>query len=93
MMDIEHKRQQLQNELDLAQSQDIRNVLGQFSTPYPLAHDIMSYLYTLVDNNAEVSFLEPAIGTGVFYSALLSVWGKFPKRALGFELISYAQIL
>lgn len=92
MMDIEHKRQQLQNELDLAQSQDIRNVLGQFSTPYPLAHDIMSYLYTLVDNNAEVSFLEPAIGTGVFYSALLSVWGKFPKRALGFEIDSHYSI-
>lgn len=86
MIDLESRRQLLQKNLDLSKSQDMRNQLGQFSTPYPLAHDILSYLKTLFHDEADISFLEPAIGTGVFYSAFLSVWGRAPQRALGFEI-------
>ena len=91
-MDIEYKRQQLQKNLDSKKSPDMRNVLGQFSTPYTLAYDILSYLRTLFSDETEISFLEPAIGTGVFYSALLSVWGRAPRKALGFEIDSHYSI-
>lgn len=81
---IESQRFALQQELDSQKTQEERNVLGQFSTPYELAHDMMSYLKEVGCDSS--SFLEPAIGTGVFYSAYLDVFGNYAHRALGFEV-------
>lgn len=69
MRDNELKRQQLQQELDSQKSLSERNKLGQYSTPYSLACQICDHIKQYVGNTVE-SFLEPAIGTGVFYSAL-----------------------
>lgn len=83
----EQQRLALQAALDAEKSQAERNRLGQFATPSALAEDILRYAAALLPPDASVRFLDPAIGTGSFYSALL---GVFPKKriaeALGFEL-------
>lgn len=85
--DKEQKRLALQASLDAAKTQAERNRLGQFATPTPLAGDILQYAKTLLPRATQVRFIDPAIGTGAFYSALLKV---FPKQriaeAVGFEL-------
>lgn len=77
----------LQAALDAEKTQAERNRLGQFATPTVLAEDILRYAAALLPAGEEVRFLDPAIGTGSFYSALLKA---FPKEriaeALGFEL-------
>ncbi|MDD4817619.1 MAG: Eco57I restriction-modification methylase domain-containing protein [Victivallaceae bacterium] len=86
MMKLETDRKIIQDSLDAQKTQAERNVLGQFSTPFPLAVDIMKYAKenTVTDS---ISFLEPAIGTGVFYSAFLHVFGEnVSHTALGFEI-------
>lgn len=83
----EQQRLALQASLDGQKTQAERNRLGQFATPAALAEDILSYAASLLPSGVKVRFLDPAIGTGSFYSALLKV---FPKEriaeALGFEL-------
>lgn len=84
----ESKRQQLQTTIDNGKNTESRRRLGQFSTPYELAQEIISYGLTLQDEK-EISFLEPAIGTGAFYSALLSECCNQSKRiksAIGIEV-------
>lgn len=84
---IEQKRVALQTDLDSKKTQAERNRLGQFATPTTLAGDILKYASRLISRNEKLSFLDPAIGTGSFYSALLNV---FPEnrieKALGFEI-------
>lgn len=86
----EQQRLALQASLDGQKTQAERNRLGQFATPAALAEDILSYAASLLPSGVKVRFLDPAIGTGSFYSALLKV---FPKEriaeALGFELDPY----
>lgn len=83
----ENQRLALQASLDGQKTQAERNRLGQFATPTALAEDILRYAATLLPPGARIHFLDPAIGTGSFYSALLKA---FPKRriaeALGFEI-------
>jgi adenine-specific DNA-methyltransferase len=83
----EQRRVALQTKLDSQKTQAERNRLGQFATPTALARDILNYAATLLPRGEMVHFLDPAIGTGSFYSALLSV---FPQpqiaEALGFEV-------
>jgi hypothetical protein len=83
----EQERVALQASLDAEKSQAERNRLGQFATPTALAEDILRYAATFLPPATGVRFLDPAIGTGSFYSTLLKV---FPKEriaeALGFEL-------
>lgn len=83
----ELKRLELQAVLDGQKTQAERNRLGQFATPTALAEDILHYAATLLPRNTQVRFLDPALGTGSFYSALLKA---FPKdriiEALGFEI-------
>jgi hypothetical protein len=85
--DIEQQRVILQADLDAKKTQAERNRLGQFATPTTLARDILKCAYSLIPHEEKVSFLDPAIGTGAFYSALLKV---FPENriemALGFEI-------
>lgn len=88
--DVEQKRHALQQQLDLTKEAKERNVLGQYSTPYPLALEMVNYAK---NSEADCSrFLEPAIGTGVFYSAFLSVFQNTPHKALGVEIDSHYYI-
>ena len=88
MLDVlEEQRLILQAELDSRKTQSERNRLGQFATPTNLATEILKYAATLVPNDTAVSFLDPAIGTGAFYSALRQVFPESRiKEALGFEI-------
>ena len=83
--DIEQRRLDMQLALDAQKSHQSRNEMGQFSTPFPLALDIMRHLAS-VQPNGETSFLEPAFGTGVFLSAFIAAFGREPSNALGFEV-------
>lgn len=84
---LEENRLALQAELDRAKTARERNELGQFATPTALADDILSYARTLLPKKAPVRFLDPAFGTGSFFSALLK---NFPKssiaEAAGYEI-------
>jgi adenine-specific DNA-methyltransferase len=84
---IEARRVALQNELDGRKTQKERNRLGQFATPTQLASDMLAHARSLVPGDAPVRFLDPAIGTGSFYAALLR---HFPaerlKVAVGVEV-------
>lgn len=86
MTDIERKRQQLQIVLDSGKQPLERNKLGQYSTPYHLACQICKYMKAYTGDRIE-SFLEPSIGTGVFYSALSEIADI--RRAVGYEIDSY----
>lgn len=76
-----------QIQLDASKTSVERNRLGQFATPNSLAIEILKYSKTLLPANEEIHFLDPAIGTGSFYSALLQ---SFPaeqiKSAIGYEI-------
>ncbi len=85
---VETKRLQLQTAIDNSKNIESRRRFGQFATPYKLAQEIISFGLTLQDKK-EISFLEPAFGTGALYSALLSECGKQDKSvesAIGIEL-------
>lgn len=83
MTDIERQRQILQIELDSAKTMEERNRLGQFSTPYPLACQICAFMKTFTGDYIE-SFLEPSMGTGVFYSSLSEI--SDIGRSVGYEI-------
>lgn len=68
---IEATRLDIQCVLDSAKTQGERNKLGQFATPTALASDVLEYAKLLLPEETKVRFLDPALGTGSFYSALL----------------------
>ena len=83
----EERRLAIQAELDAAKDQAERNRMGQFATPTELAVQILEYARGQLNETGAVRFIEPAIGTGSFYSALLKV---FPAGrltcAVGYEV-------
>ena len=87
---VEARRVALQDELDARKTQKERNRLGQFATPPLLASDMLAYALTLVPEGTPVRFLDPAVGTGSFYAALLR---HFPRQvvevAVGVEIDPY----
>jgi hypothetical protein len=84
---IENRRLKLQDELDAAKSQKQRNQMGQFATPTPLASTILDFARGLIPPATKVRFLDPAIGTGSFYSALQSHFAPSDvESAVGFEI-------
>lgn len=84
---IELQRLQLQAYLDSQKTQAERNRLGQFATPPALAEDILLFASSLLPPKVKIRFLDPAIGTGSFYSALLKTSLKDNiAEALGYEL-------
>ena len=85
MNERENNRKIMQDGLDALKTQKGRNMTGQYSTPYPLALDMMQYMRTLIGNDS-ASFIEPAIGTGVFYSAYRDVFKESQSQVLGFEI-------
>ena len=84
---LEGRRLGLQEALDRAKSQAERNAMGQFATPSLLARDILGYAKAHCRVGGKIRFLDPALGTGAFYSALRSV---FPESrvaaATGYEI-------
>lgn len=82
-MTKEQERYNLQRLLDSQKSDKERNRLGQFSTPYLLAKEMVDYVLSLWHDET-IRFLEPSIGTGVFYSALNDA--ITPVRSMGFEI-------
>jgi len=69
----EQARLALQVELDGKKNQAERNRLGQFATPTTLAREIMVFGVSMLPAEAPIRFLDPAIGTGAFYSAFCEV--------------------
>jgi len=59
--------------------------MGQFATPTSLAREVVSYGLALIPTSKPIRFLDPAIGTGSFFSALLQSERKF-ESAQGFEI-------
>jgi hypothetical protein len=77
----------LQSKLDAGKTSLERNELGQFATPKKLAGSIVGEAVKYLKDCNTIDFLEPSIGTGSFYSALLDspVRAKINK-AVGFEI-------
>ncbi len=83
----ENKRLIEQAQLDASKSAAERNRLGQFATPNTLAIEILSYSKTLLPPNEKIRFLDPALGTGSFYSALLKSFSiEQIESAVGYEV-------
>jgi hypothetical protein len=80
VLDAEARRQAIQERLDADRSAAERNRLGQFATPPALALDIARYASERWKGRLDAaSFLDPAIGSGSFYSALRQT---FPPEAI-----------
>lgn len=78
---LEAKRKVLQSILDADRNQEQRNQLGQFATPYILAREITkAALGYLPSSQQKIRFLEPSLGSGAFFSALIS---EIPQERLG----------
>ena len=75
---IEQRRLQEQTRLDSLKTALQRNKWGQFATPPQLALGIAHYAKTLM-GGTPVRFLDPAIGTGSFFSALTQT---FPPNSI-----------
>ncbi len=83
---LEQRRLQLQAALDGGKTQAERNRLGQFATPTALARQILALGLHLL-GEPTVRFLDPALGTGSFYSALLAERGdRSIEAALGIDM-------
>jgi len=90
----EQERFKLQLNVDGTKSPEERNVHGQFSTPYVLARQIVDRSLAELPLSEPILFLEPALGSGVFYSALMQEIGDHAiLEAVGVELdVAYAKI-
>jgi adenine-specific DNA-methyltransferase len=84
---IERSRLKIQESLDATKTRDARRKLGQFATPSSLATEMLQYAHSFFSPNPEIHFLDPAFGTGVFYSSLLNVFSQANiRKAVGFEI-------
>jgi hypothetical protein len=85
--DLERRRCAIQRRLDSGMSAAQRNRHGRFSTPPALALDMLSVARRALGREAPLRFLDPAVGTGVFYYAALETFGRHRlERGLGFEI-------
>ncbi|HKV47735.1 MAG TPA: class I SAM-dependent methyltransferase [Candidatus Acidoferrales bacterium] len=84
---LEERRSRIQRERDEVKARAERNRLGQFATPVLLAKQMLQFAKKRMRPEEPVRFLDPAFGTGVFFSALISVFGeRRVQRAVGFEI-------
>ena len=84
---LEEQRLDVQVNRDSAKRQRERNRLGQFATPPGLAADIVKSALTLLRKDELIRFLDPAFGTGAFYSALIrQVPASGIETAVGYEI-------
>jgi adenine-specific DNA-methyltransferase len=82
----EARRQERQTRLDTLKTARERNQWGQFATPPELALSLARYARQLAGQGG-IRFLDPAVGTGSFYSALTQAF--LPEEidaATGIEL-------
>lgn len=85
--EFEAQRLALQEMLDEQLDTGARNRMGQFATPTGLAIDILRYAKRSLGKGEPVRFIDPAIGTGSFYSALLDVFSRTRIcAAMGYEI-------
>lgn len=70
MIDIESKRQNIQRSIDEHKTIEERRKYGQFATSFQLSREIVYQGLKFLESD-DIYFLEPALGTGAFYSALL----------------------
>src|SRR5207245_2341088 len=83
---IEARRQAEQARLDSLKTVAERNKWGQFATPFELAFSLALYAHKTLGEGT-LRFLDPAVGTGSFYSALSqAVPAKSIDAATGIEL-------
>src|SRR5258708_30644733 len=75
---IEGHRQGEQLRLDGLKTAAERNKWGQFATPFELAMSLARYAHQRL-GDSRIRFLDPALGTGAFYSAISQV---FPQTAI-----------
>ena len=84
---LEGKRQAAQRTLDVGVPQSERNARGQYATPPGLAEAMVQLARELFPDLIPVRFLDPGVGTGAFFSALLKIFGtKTLASAVGFEV-------
>ena len=84
---IENRRLEQQTRLDELKSASERNKWGQFATPPELALSIARYACELIGDGLPIRFLDPAIGTGSFFSALCEAFPPHTvEAATGIEL-------
>jgi adenine-specific DNA-methyltransferase len=84
---IEPQRFAMQKAIDAAKSPVERNRLGQFSTPYALAQQMTAAALAHIPTGAHLRFLEPSVGSGVFFSCLLAELGdRVLHEAVGVEI-------
>ncbi len=86
--EVESERQAAQERLDSLNDPAQRNKMGQYATPFPLARNIVEFVrdryLTAIDS---IRFLDPAVGAGAFFSALLhSVPKSRVEKAVGVEI-------
>ena len=87
---LEKNRQKLQADLDRSRSLTERNLLGQFATPSNLAHEILKSAKHYLGDKTGIRFLDPAIGTGSFYSAFRDLFlNANIAEARGYEIDPY----
>lgn len=82
---IEARRLREQDRLDRLKSASERNQLGQFATPPGLAQCLARYASGMMPGGS-VRLLDPAVGTGSFFSAALNAFGGRLRNASGIEL-------
>ncbi len=84
---IEKRRLDEQARLDGLKTATERNKWGQFATPPALALSIARHARALMGEATQVRFLDPAVGTGSFFSALAhAVPSQKITAATGIEL-------
>jgi len=87
LMQKEAARLESQAMLDASKTQEERNRMGQFATPSPLALEILSYAKKFFPNGQKIRFLDPALGSGAFYSSLLRAFpADHLASAIGYEI-------
>jgi len=69
----EEERLIAQEHADSLKSAEDRNKQGQYSTPYPLALQMVAQALSYLPGHSPLTFLEPSVGTGVFFSALIRI--------------------
>lgn len=86
LIGIETIRMNEQHKIDSNKKIEERRRMGQFATPIDLADEIMTYGLSLLSTN-NISFLEPAVGTGAFISSLLrNCKDKYVNKCIGYEI-------
>lgn len=75
-IETENERKKGQFLIDKSRTKLFRNQLGQFATPNELAIEILEETKYLLNSVSKINFLDPAIGSGSFFSAFLQVFEK-----------------